>query len=122
MKTPIIPLLGAAVLLAACGGSASISTSKSKAVSPASGIELRTAANAGSDVSNADVIRVNQAIHKAATPITPVAPRVNLPAPAASPVPMMDRCSSGLSTGTGASGNRAVVAGKRPPLPMCLPQ
>lgn len=122
-KLPLILLSSA--LLAACGTAASSSGPSSQARSTTfSIVRLNAGVAVGSDSASAsnDLGRTNVTIRKGSA--TPIAP---LPAGTSSnlqtgqsPAMIMDRCSVGF--GTGPRSRSATQGGKRPPLPMCVPQ
>ena len=114
MNRLVVPVVAAAFLMAACGGAATIMTSKDR---PAN-VGTVQGANAGSDVS--DVNRVNPPAGKTGTVLARPAATPQTLAPASSRPSFgtgADRC-GGPGTGAGTGGNRAGSV-KHLPLPMC---
>jgi hypothetical protein len=121
MNRLAIPIVAVALLTAACGGAATLSSSKDKPTTVAGKVQINGGANSGSDVSDI-TNRPNPPIRKAGT----VQPKpAAMPQTAAPTSPFFgsaaDRCGTGI--GTGLAGNRAgTTGGKRLPLPMCAVQ
>ena len=105
-------VISTALLLAACGGTTTISGSTVKATSPAS-VHVNQGANAASDVSDI-TSRPNPPVHRGQTPVMPAIP-AQLAQPAVT-VPnnslptLGDRCS-----------NETGRPGSHLPRPMCAP-
>ena len=113
-----IPMVGIAVLMAACGA-AIPATSATQPGTIAGTVQLSGAPNAGSDIS--DLGRANPTVRKGGTvPATPAPPRQD-GATATQPAgASLDRCQTGSATGP--SSKTGAPPGKHPPLPMCLPE
>jgi hypothetical protein len=104
----LLALSSIAVVTAACASSAGTPGSSEQSAKSVNAVQLRSGANAGSDVSDIGT-RPNPPLHKVPGQ-PPVAPPVLTPNRAAQPAPVQahDRC----STETGRPGK---------PQPMCLP-
>jgi hypothetical protein len=114
-----IPVVGAAVLIAACGGAATPAKSASQPGTIAGTVQLSDAPNAGSDIS--DLGRANPQVRKGGpVPAIPPSPRDGGTVAAQPAGASLDRCQMG--SGTGPSGKTGAPPGKHPPLPMCLPE
>ncbi|HET9848747.1 MAG TPA: hypothetical protein VFR68_09370 [Candidatus Dormibacteraeota bacterium] len=118
-------LVASALLLAACGGGAVLSSAKDKPATLAGSVQINRGVNAGSDLGGDDVNRVNPPIKKGgigSQPSAPTQPQTVNPGAAPASGTATDRCSGG-SYGGGTAGNRiAPMGGKHPPLPMCAVQ
>jgi hypothetical protein len=115
-----IPIVALALLTAACGGAATLSSAKAEPAGVAGAVQINGGANAGSDIS--DVNRTNPSVHKPVTGQSKPAATPQSVAHAAGQPSLgsgADRCSGGIGTGLG--GNRASSV-KHPPLPMCAVQ
>ena len=118
-------MVASALLMAACGGGAALSSAKAKPATLAGSVQINSGANAGSDIGRDDVNRANPTIEKGGSgsqPSAPTQPQTVNPAAAPASGTASDRCSGGSFAG-GTSGNRiAPMGGKHPPLPMCAVQ
>lgn len=118
-------LLASALMMAACGGGAVLSSTKDKPASVAGSVQVNGGANAGSDLDNVDVNRVNPSVKKGQgtnPPPAPIQPQTVTPAAPAGAAVATDRCGTGFGSGSGASNRFVPQAGKQPPLPMCALQ
>jgi hypothetical protein len=114
------PIVAVAFLMAACGGAATLSSTKAQPAGVVGAVQITGGANAGSD---SDINRTNPSAYKPGTGQSKPAATPQSVAPAAGQPSLgsaTDRCGIGM----GPAGNRGNTtgSGKLHPLPMCAPQ
>lgn len=122
MKRLAIPIIAAALLVAACGGAAKLSSAGQQPASLAGTVQVNAGANAGSDVSGVNrtnpVVGKSGSLHPRPVPTAqPLAPASGQPTIRSG----FDRCGTGI--GNGLAGNKAGSGpGKMHPLLACMPE
>jgi hypothetical protein len=122
MKRLAIPIMAAAMLVAACGGAAKLSGASQQPASLAGNVQVNAGANAGSDVS--DVNRTNPVVGKSGSSHLRPVPTAQPVAPASGQPTIrsgFDRCGTGIGNGLGGS-SAGSGTGKMHPMLACMPE